>query len=212
VFNNLVPGVNVTVKEAGASVINVNVTPDTDALATKVKAMVDAYNAARSEMATQSKYDQTTKVAGPLNGQPSIRSALTQLGNAVIGDEFTNLGVAGISLDRSGNLTFDAAKFNQAYSSDPAATRALFTDPATGFAKRMGDALEGLTNIAGGVLTSGQDALKSQVRDLDTRIAAYETRLTKREETLRRQFTSMDTRIATMQQQFARFQSQLGAG
>jgi flagellar hook-associated protein 2 len=211
-FTDLMPGITVTAKAVSAVPVSVEVNPDTGALADKVQAFVDSYNAAQADLKTQSKYDTTTKVAGPLNGQASVRSAAAGLADTVLGSAATNLGSIGISIDKSGVLSLDKAKFQAAYNTNPAATQALFTDPVTGMAKRMADRVNSLIDLTDGIVTSGQDTVKRQVKDLDDRIAQYEVRLAKREETLRRQFLSMDTRVGTLRAQFGQFSSQLGIG
>jgi flagellar hook-associated protein 2 len=209
-FTDIIPGVTITAKAVSAIPVAVELSTDQDALAAKVKGFVDAYNSAQGEMANQSKYDQTTKVASPLFGQASVRGALTAIADTVIGDTTTNLGQLGMSVDKAGALSFDKAKFTSTYNADPAAAKAMFTDPVTGVAKRLIDRVDALVNATDGIVTSGQTTVQRQVKDLDTRISAFDVRLTQREASLRRQFTAMDTAVARMRNSFQQFSSRLG--
>lgn len=134
-FAGVLPGVTVTVKQTSATPVSVDVAADGEGLAAKVQAMVDALNAAISEVKTRTAYDPATKTAATLNGDSSMRrltSALSSaLTTAVNQSSLVAPGLAGISVDRYGNATFDKAKFLSAYATDPAAVERLFTQGAT---------------------------------------------------------------------------------
>jgi flagellar hook-associated protein 2 len=63
----------------------------------------------------------------------------------------------------------------------------------------------------GGSIQRARDAITGRIRDVDDRIAAFETRLELREATIRRQFTGLETALAQLQAQGNWLAGQLGA-
>jgi flagellar hook-associated protein 2 len=117
----------------------------------------------------------------------------------------------GIDTDMDGNLTFDAAKFAQAYASDPAGTKAAIADTLAGrFATTATDATAGGSGTITQALTESSarsDTLNKQIdnwtarlgriqSDLQTKYGAMETALSKlqgQQSYLKSMFASMDS-------------------
>ena len=174
--------------------LTIDVASDADSLAANVQAMVDAVNAVVSEVKTRTAYDPATKTAASLNGDAAARKLSAALSAAITGvvsqSSLVAPGLAGISVDKNGNATFDKAKFLAAYGNDPEAVQRLFVQGASstgqvgfGFA---GDRVAGgtyavsVTSGATNAATSGfADGLPStlpatmQVRNGD-RVATYQ--------------------------------------
>lgn len=134
-FAEVLPGVAVTVKSVSASPVTVDIAADGEGLATKVKALVDALNAAIGEVKTRTAYDPATKTAASLNGESAARRLTAALSAAITGpvnqSSLVAPGLAGISVDRNGQAVFDKSTFLAAYEKDPAAVERLFTQGAT---------------------------------------------------------------------------------
>ena len=134
-FANVLPGVAITAKTVSTTPVTVDVAADGNALATKVKTLVDAVNSALAEIKTRTAYDPSSKTAASLAGDAAARrtsQSLTRaLSDAVSQSALGSPGLAGVSLDRNGNATFDQAKFLDAYGKDPAAVERLFVQGAT---------------------------------------------------------------------------------
>jgi flagellar hook-associated protein 2 len=134
-FANIVPGVSVTVKKTSATPVTVGVAADTEALAKSIQAMVDAANDALAEITAQTKYDAATKTASPLTGDTAVRRLAQNLTRAVTEavsqSSLVSPGLAGVSVDRTGKVTFDKGTFLDAYAKDPAAVERLFVQGAT---------------------------------------------------------------------------------
>jgi flagellar hook-associated protein 2 len=64
---------------------------------------------------------------------------------------------------------------------------------------------------SGGAIQRARDAISGRIRDVDDRIAAFETRLDLREATIRRQFTGLETALAQLQAQGNWLAGQMGA-
>ena len=130
VFTDVLPGVTLTALAETATAVNVSVTRDTNATATAVEKFVTAASSVIADINLQSKYNTTTKTAGPLAGVLAVRQLAEQVRSAVtsiVGEASTNLASnVGITVERTGTFKFDRAKFLEALEADPAAVERLF--------------------------------------------------------------------------------------
>lgn len=117
-FSDLLPGLSVTVLKAGSA--TVTATPNTRS--DDVRDFVQKANTALSYIAEQTRA--STTAAGVLSGDASVRTFASTLRSSIIGSLSSR---AGISIDRSGVITFDAAAYDAAYSADPDAVRDIFS-------------------------------------------------------------------------------------
>jgi len=128
---NLVPGVTISLLTAGPQSVTINVNQDASGLADKVQKMVDAANAALSEMKTDTDYDTTAKKAGLLIGDSTVTSLMQQIKrnftDSVSGNPLVSASSVGIKLSDDGtSFTFDKTAFLAAYASDPSSVQGLF--------------------------------------------------------------------------------------
>jgi flagellar hook-associated protein 2 len=129
--SNLVPGVTISLLTAGPQSVTININQDASGLADKVQAMVDATNAALSEMKTDTDYDSTSKKAGLLIGDSTVTNLMQQIKrnftDSVSGNPLVSASSAGIKLSDDGtSFTFDKTAFLAAYASDPSSVQGLF--------------------------------------------------------------------------------------
>jgi flagellar hook-associated protein 2 len=238
-FADLVPGVSVTVTEAtdvGEPPTVVNIAVDTDAVVASVKAVVEAANAALTEIDKQSAAAVTG--SGPLRGDSMLRQlrdrVLSVVSSAVDADG-AGAGAAkdandlGLQLTRTGQLAFDEAKFKTAFTADPAAVQAALsglppatdpvtkideyssTDPGVGFAQRLLGTATLATRSSVGLLTVAAQGRDNSIKDLEIRIEDWDRRLAVRESAYQRQFANLEVMIGKMNQQSAWLASQLSS-
>ncbi len=222
-FKDLMGGLSVTaVKEQSATdpPVTVTVARDTEGVATKVQAMVDAANAALSEIATQTRNKSGAVPGGPLAGNSIMSQVATRVLNTVSGGTGTNGSFKdiGIELTRDGRLTFDKAKFTAALTADPDRTQALFIDAAesdvtrkNGLADRMTAVADKATQTNTGTLSrliiSGNDA----ITDLNHRVDDWDVRLQARQAALQKQFGAMETALGKLKNQSSWLAGQLAS-
>lgn len=133
-FANILPGVTITAASTSATPVTVDVAEDVDGIANKVKALVDATNAALLEISTRTAYDSTSNTAASLAGDATARRAAQQLTRALsdmVGTGYDSVSQVGIRMERTGRFSFDAAAFRTAFQQDPARVTALFSQSAT---------------------------------------------------------------------------------
>lgn len=131
-ITDLIDGVELTLKGTSASTVSVATDHDVDAAVSAVKALVDAANAAIDEIATATKYDATTKKAGPLAGDATARRIANDLKNAIadtvaqLAGDYTAATTVGVTLGRDGRFAVDETKLRDALNDDWDAVSKLF--------------------------------------------------------------------------------------
>ena len=218
-FADLLAGVSVTVSKVDATPVTLTVSTDTDSVTSKVQAMVDAVNAALTEVkrATSNAPGSTAT----LKGDPSLNSLAGRLLDAVsaaVGPDGSAAKI-GLQLTKDGKVTFDKTKMATALKDDPAlVSRMVNGTPASlgvdgvvgggddvaevpGLAARVLAVSKNASDATTGsivALAKGKDTL---IKDYQDRIAAWDLRLVKRKEMLTRQFTAMETALSSLKNQ-----------
>ncbi len=128
---NVLPGVSLTLNQVTTAPVTVTVARDGNTLADNVQKLVDGANAVKQAIDKATAYDATNKIASPLTGDITATRLSTALYNAVSsvvpGSNPTSPGLAGVSVDKNGNYTFDRTKFLAAYSADPDGLSRVFS-------------------------------------------------------------------------------------
>jgi flagellar hook-associated protein 2 len=208
-FTNVMPGVTLTASQP-ATGVTVSVNADATGLADKMQAIVDAANALITEVATQTRYDVTTKKSGTLTGNFMVDQFRTNVRNQVntpatgMPAGFGTNKALGVELDRTGKLTFNRATFVAAHEAKPADTELAVS---TGLAKQLYDA-SGRDNTA---LTSAITNRNDYIRNLNDQVSSWDVRLEKRRSILQRQFGSMETALGKMKNQSSWLAGQIGS-
>ena len=213
-----VSGLSITLGPATSlgSTIEVNVTSDTTSLKTAIKSLVDNVNAGLKSFDALTTYNASTKTAGALYGDSTLRFARNALAGAIYASDGTSVGDVGIQVDRTGQLTFDEAKFDAAYAKDAAAVRARFTSASTpggveGFASRIAAVAERLSDSTDGSITASIKSHNGTIDRMEDRIEAWDRSLALRRTTLDRQFSALETALSRMNSQSSWLAGQLSA-
>ena len=226
-----IPGVKLQLKGVTAGFESVTVgapTTDTDAMKTKVKAFVDAYNAVvtstRAKITEKSVADATTTTdaaKGSLFGDSGLLSMLSSLrvrmGERIAGlsglDELSDIGVAvpkatgSTSQDaKEGKLAIDDAKLSQALAAGPARVRDLFE----GFSAGLDTFIKSQTGTTG-VLDMRDKSADAEIKRITAQADLAETRIQAKEKRLKAQFAAMETALLNTQTQSAWLSGQLSS-
>jgi flagellar hook-associated protein 2 len=213
-FTDVMPGVSFVVSKPELGV-TLSAVVDSDSLADKVQAMVDAANAALTEIGNQTSYNSASKVGGVLLSDFGVRQLQSDTLNGVsdalplAGPPATSgsASIAGIQTDRDGRLTFDREKFLALEAADPTQAQAL----VQGVAGRLAVIGKGATDKTTGTLTlavQGRDAL---IKDLNARIDDWDDRLTMRKAALKKTFDAMEVALSGLQAQSSWLSSQIAS-
>jgi flagellar hook-associated protein 2 len=219
-FAELMPGATLTATKADPGVqVTVGVAADPQAIAGKVKALVDAVNNALSGIKTY-----TAAAGGPtavLKGDSGLIGLASRVRTEVsdaVGDDGSPWG-AGIRLEKDGTVVFDEARFLEKLKADPALVQRLVGGrPAStgevaveGVAQRVFDLARVTTDTTTGTLMSLAKGRDDLVKDIQKRIDAWDLRLAQRKQTLTRQFTAMETALSSMKNQSTWLAGQLNS-
>ena len=202
-ISDVIPGVTISLLGTTTDTATLAVKLDTSAAQSKINSFVTAYNALSSTMASQTSYNPTTKTAGALSGDSTLRSLQSQINQALSSpvqagtSAYSTLVSIGLTKDKNGVLSLDAAKFNTAVSANFAAVSTLFT-ATDGVAAKLNTLLTNALSF-GGSLPSRVSGVNQKLGDLAKQQTALNTRLTAVEARYRAQFTAMDSLLGKMQ-------------
>jgi len=198
-IDDLIPGVTLQLQATTpGQTSSLSVQRDNSALEKAMQSFVDAYNAVNNTIYTLTYYDPDTKTAGPLSGDPALRTIQNQLRNtlnSLTGSDglrsYTDLG---LSFDAKGKLSLDTATFENALQTQPNAVKQMLvgTDTQPGLAARLDSLLT--TNLqTGGLLDASVQGLNSKVTLLNNQKDLLQSRLDRIQATYQQQFNNMDT-------------------
>ena len=206
-----ISGVTVNLLKAGSTTVTVG-KDTTSSLTSALNAFVTAYNSANTTMGSLGTYNASTKIAGPLQGDATLRTAKTQIRNLLFdtvaggSSAYQRLSDIGISAATDGTLSIDSTKLNKAISADYAGV--------TNLVAKVGDAYNTtLDSIAGtsGTLISATNSTTSIIKSLTNRQTTLSARLTQIEANYRKQFSALDTLVASMNSTSSYLTQQLSA-
>jgi len=191
---------NVTINATAVGTSTLDVARDSSGISDSVQAFVDAYNAMRSEITTQTAYDSTTKTAQPLNGDSTVRNLLNHMRTTISsvpsglsGGSMDYLFSLGVSLQQDGTLTFTSSKLDDALNSDFEGVM----NTLNAYGTNMEDMAKAFTE-SDGLIDNRVNGIGASITTLDDQRTRMEQQLTITEARLRAQFTSLDTLMASL--------------
>jgi flagellar hook-associated protein 2 len=224
-FTGLLTGVTVTVSKEESGV-TIDATSDVNGIADKFQALVDAANAALSEIKTQTAYDPASNKGSPLTGDFSVRSMVqTILGTISQGVIYPNpdydldktpeqqpgvpktlsggpYATYGIELTSAGALVFDADKFKAAYNADPTGIQKVGTG--------IGEVFESMAKTQSTSLTSVITGRKSEIDIFNSQISNWDVRLAAKRVALQKQYATLEVSLGKLKNQSNWLAGQLG--
>jgi flagellar hook-associated protein 2 len=199
-FEDLAPGVNLTIKATTDSPTTLTISRDaSSALTAAMTNIVKAYNDLNSTIRNLGNYNAETKQGGPLLGNSTLRTTANSIRNTfqsvfgASGSNYKRLSDLGLEIQKDGSITFDTAKLTSATNTDFDAVGAL--------AANFGNTAKTLTASmlgTGGSITAATDGAKASIKSIDKQRETLAARLTQVEARYRKQFTALDTLMASM--------------
>ena len=181
---------------------------DTASINKGVSEFISSYNSVVSTIRVQSLYDEASKTAGPLQGNATARSLLSQMRNLIgsstgASGAFSRLADVGIDINKDGTLSMKSSKFNDAMgilgelqkffagSSDTDSALNGVATRVRGLSRQILDSTNGAIANSTSGLNSTISRNKNRIEDINDRASLYETRL-------RAQYTALDTSMAKL--------------
>ncbi|MDN7139145.1 flagellar filament capping protein FliD [Pseudomonas sp. JQ170] len=198
-----VSGLNIELIKEGKSTLAVAANNET--LKTSVQSFVSAYNALMTAVNAQTKVtaggDDKSSTGAALTGDATMRSLVNsvrgELNKAAGTGGLRTLSQLGIStVQKTGLLEFDEAKWNTAIKTHSADISGLFTGK-DGLLSRMTNATEDYVK-SGGILASRQSALSTQLKNLEEEQENLDRRIETLTTTLTKKYNAMDSLVAQL--------------
>ncbi len=207
-LTDTVQGLTINLNRPTTGTVQISVTQDNTALKTSVQGFVDSYNTLAKMLSAQTKYDESSKTAGKLQGDSTAVSLQRQLRNALTAPSsassvYESLNSVGVTLQSNGTLKVDDTRLTSALNSNLTEVRNLFsvsnptTPAADGIATRL--------RMFGDQMLASEGALTTKTAGLNTSLSLnqkrqdeFTNRLALTEARLRAQYTSLDTNMSRL--------------
>ena len=214
--NDVISGTTIDLNGVTSSAVRLNVTSDTSTLKTSLQDVVTVYNSLNSSLDNMGsvKDGSTDTLNGALAGDGSLISYIkNNIRTAVFNESSTKSGNVnalrdlGISIDRSGKMTFDETTYNSMVLNNfddiskmltaGTSNQSAYDTTAKGLSQDIATTLEGLTDKDGIVTTRSTNA-SSVLADHKEELTKLETRMTAVYQRYLSQFTAMESMMASL--------------
>lgn len=214
-FEDLIPGVSVTVTEASADPVTISVARDDAAVGTKAEELVTALKGifdfikSKSGVSTSANsIGTTTTRGGVLLGDSTVRMVEREIMAAATAPvNGRSPSEVGIEITKDGTIKFDAERLAKALADDPAHVETTLQT----IAGRVDAAAVNASDKYEGLITSKIKGQESLVSSLNDQILNWDKRLAAREATLMRVYSSLEVLMSNMNSQMSWLSSQLAS-
>ncbi len=210
-LSNVLDGLTVSLNKtvAAASPITLTVSQDNDSMRKAMTDFASAYNDAMKYLRDQTAYDPTTKKGGPLQGDRTAISLISQLrtlagGSTSASSVFARLTDIGLEPQKDGSLSTKADKMTSALGNLAELKKMFATVDATGTGgatngigqqfRNYGDGLLGVDSV----FDSRTDSLNARIKSNTDRQARLEELASAYEKRLRAQYQALDTQMGSL--------------
>ena len=203
--SDALPGITLNLSAVTTTPVELTVINDKDGMRKNIQTFVDAYNAINNMLATATKYDPDTKVAGSLQGDSTavgLQNALRGMMRSVTpGGSFMRLADIGIDIKTGGVMSIDSTRLDAALA-NPAGLKTLFSNASTnptsrGFALKVDAFADGLLSI-NGMMTTRSESLSSAIKRNEKEQEKVADRAARAEVRLLAQYNAMDAAVGRL--------------
>jgi flagellar hook-associated protein 2 len=200
----------VTSTDTGSNPVNITVGQDTASITKAITDFATAYSSMATLLKTDTKYDDSSKTAGPLQGDSGALSVQSQF-RGIVGSSsgasstFGTLSSIGLEIQTDGTIKVNTTKLTSSLA-NTGEVKKLFSNSDSdnptndGIMTRLrvlGDNLLGVD----GALTTRSAGLTQSITDNQTRQDTLQARVDLYEKRLRAQYSSLDTIMAGLTSQ-----------
>ncbi|MGR5305549.1 flagellar filament capping protein FliD [Vibrio mediterranei] len=207
-FTGVIDGVDLTVSKAqvsGEQPLTLTIGADDEATKEQVNAFIDAYNTLMSTMDEYTGIGGEDKARGVLASDPTLRSIESQLTSIIRGEyNGMRLSEVGIEIDRSGKMTLDTTKFEEAQKNNSAALEAMFNGDGN-LLDSIDTMVDPFLKSTTGLFKTRKDSLQQNISRIDDKQATLERKYDMAYSRYLKQFTQMNTLMTQMNQTMSMF-------
>jgi flagellar hook-associated protein 2 len=201
----LSPGLTVNLLAQTSTPATITVSSNYSSLQNALSSFVTDYNSAVDAL-----QQNVGQGGGPLTGDSliyTLTNVLDQIANYAGGgsDSITSLSNLGVTLQDTGQLSFDQSTFAAASQSD--ITNFLGSiESSTGFLNTASNDLNSVTDPTNGLFAAESSSIQNEITGDNTQISNDQARVTTLQTNLEAQLSQADAAIATLQQQDTYYQ------
>ncbi|BAN49938.1 flagellar filament capping protein FliD [Metapseudomonas resinovorans] len=209
-FDSLIDGVSLTFNQthkSGDQPLQVDIGQDQAGTSDQVKKFVDAFNTLMGTFDTlTASGGEDGSTRGVLAGDSGVRAIESML-NQLVRKEFGGATLInfGISADRNGKLSIDAARFEKAVAADPQGLEQLFRDKDS-LLDSVDKSLSVYTSSVNGLMKNRKESLNLNLKRVDQQFDAIEKQYDNYYNRYLKQYTSMMQIMDSMSQTSGMFQ------
>ena len=217
IIEDAIEGVDLTLKgrtEVGKPVSEIDIEYDRQRVRDDIERFVAAYNQFYQLSQELAGVDPRTGRAGPLSGDSVVRNADARLKSVFSADvetapeDLKTLTEFGVTTTRQGNLEINYDMLDRQLNNNFNKLEGFFGGNK-GFAKKVEDAIQGLTGVTGAIRTREKSMLE-RTYSLQDDQAALDRRMESLEKRTHAKFTAMQDATSKMQSQLAGMMNALG--
>ncbi|NRB65937.1 MAG: flagellar filament capping protein FliD [Vibrio sp.] len=217
IIQDAIEGVDLTLKgrsERGKTPSEIDIEYDRQGVRDDIEQFVSAYNQFYQVSQELSGVDPRTGAAGPLAGDSVVRSADSRLKSVFSSrvepapEDLKTLTEFGITTTRQGTLEINYDMLDRQLNNNFSKLEDFFGGNQ-GFAKKVEDAIQGITGVTGSIRTRERSMVEQNYR-LDDDQASLDRRMDSLEKRTHAKFTAMQDATSNMQSQLAGMMNALG--
>lgn len=213
-INDVIEGATFSITETTSSAVRLNITSDKSTLKTNLQNMITTYNDLNTLFTELTAEGSEAELGGALADDTSlVRYLKSQIRTAIFADSSTASGSVdalrdlGISIDKTGDLTFDEAAYDSVVASSyddvvmmlsaNTSNQNLYESANKGLAQDIATTLEAFSDT-NGVLTTRASNAENELDDFQEELVKLEARMENVYQRYLSQFTAMETLMASM--------------
>lgn len=207
-ITDVLPGVTLNLLQPTAvgTTVNLDVSLDTATINKTITDFVTAYNSLHTTTNSLGSYGGSAAGAtnGPLLGDSLLRNITHSIRQNTTDpvtsatSNYNSLAMIGITIDKSGVMSLDSTKLNNALTANLSAVSDVFTS-TSGVAVRLDDKLSVYLQ-SGGALDSRQTSLNKTLASFDDQKTNLQLRMDNLQKGLQKQFIAMDLAVGQFRQ------------
>ncbi|MDD5212073.1 MAG: flagellar filament capping protein FliD [Sulfuricurvum sp.] len=221
--SDIATGMTVNLLKDGGSA-NIAITQDRSKIADNMKSMANSYNTLVKQLDDMTGYDPTAGKVGIFNGDNTIKNIRREITHMITSVNSSGYALPdyGISLDKTGAMSFDSDAFTTKMNADPDGTEGFFSTKTTvssagvatttdGIFTALNTLINSYTSTSTGTLYHLTQANKDAATTLSSDRAKANALLTARYETMSAKFAAYDSMIAKLNNSFSALKQQIDA-
>ncbi len=198
-MTDAIPGATLTLVATGTAEVKASF--DNSTVSASINNLVNGYNTLSDTLKQLTDYVSPGSANnGPLLGNTTVQNIISQV-KVILGSRvssasgtYNSLSQLGVSFDKKGVLSVDSDILNAALSADMTSVANVFNS-TNGIATQLNIKLKSYLD-AKGTLSTQQDSLNAQLKQLTVDKAAVKTRLDASQKALTAQFNAMDAAVS----------------